>query len=129
MAGLRRSRARLFRRGIDRGVDGLRQLARGAGEPFHEQADRLSRSAAQDGDPAAGESPKGRMRAILYPHYETPAEFVARMRTSQKTFSRKMSDERCPQNSEIDYGPSGRVLRLRASRELEEFMRDRRKTR
>ena len=54
---------------------------------------------------------------------ETPSEFAARMGIPLKTFSRKVRHPKCPQNFEADEGPSGRFIRLRASPELEAFMR------
>jgi hypothetical protein len=54
---------------------------------------------------------------------ETPSEFAARMGIPLKTFSRKVRHPKCPQNFEADEGPSGRFKSLRASRELEHFMR------
>ena len=58
---------------------------------------------------------------------ETVPEFAARMGIHANTFSRKVRQPDCPQNFQTVEGPSGRIMKLRASRELENFMRDRRK--
>jgi hypothetical protein len=54
---------------------------------------------------------------------ETPGEFAARIGIALKTFSRKVRLPDCPQNFEADEGPSGRFKSLRASRELEAYMK------
>jgi hypothetical protein len=54
---------------------------------------------------------------------ETPTEFSRRMGISLNTFSRKVRRPDCPQNFEATEGPSGRFKSLRASPELEQFMR------
>jgi len=58
---------------------------------------------------------------------ETVPEFSARMGIHPHTFSRKVRQPACPQNFETVEGPSGRIMKLRASPELEEFMKDKRK--
>jgi hypothetical protein len=54
---------------------------------------------------------------------ETPAQFCKRIGLCGTTFCRKMLRPDCPQNFEIQKGPTGkRTLWLKASRELEDFM-------
>jgi hypothetical protein len=59
----------------------------------------------------------------LHPFTETPAEFAQRMGIALKTFSRKVRRQDCPQNFEANEGRTGRFISLRASPELERFMR------
>jgi hypothetical protein len=54
---------------------------------------------------------------------ETPGQFAARIGIALKTFSRKIRHPQCPQNFDAEEGPTGRFKSLRASPELEAFMR------
>ena len=55
---------------------------------------------------------------------ESPSEFAARIGIRLSTFSRKLRLSTCPQNFLSIDGRSGRIVRLRASPELEKFMRE-----
>lgn len=66
------------------------------------------------------------MSIPLHPQ-ETVPQFAARMGIHPDTFSRKVHSPACPQNFEAEEGRTGRIQSLRASRELENFMRDKRK--
>ena len=54
---------------------------------------------------------------------ETFSNFAWRMGVTVNTASRKIRDPRCPQNFEVQEGATGRISALRASAELEEFIR------
>jgi len=55
---------------------------------------------------------------------ESPTEFSRRMGIAITTFSRKVRLPRCPQDFEALEGRTGRIIRLRASIDLENFMRN-----
>lgn|GEM_PF-5107072 len=54
---------------------------------------------------------------------EKPNEFALRIGIDAGTFSRKVKRPDCPQNFECTEGATGRIISLRASKELEHFMR------
>jgi hypothetical protein len=55
--------------------------------------------------------------------WETPTEFSRRMGMKVNAFSRKVRRSDCPQNFEAVEGKTGRIVRLKASPELEAYMR------
>jgi hypothetical protein len=54
---------------------------------------------------------------------ETPSEFAWRIGVPLKRVSRKLRHPDCPGNFRTVEGPSGRVVRLEASPELEAFIK------
>jgi hypothetical protein len=54
---------------------------------------------------------------------ETLGNFAWRIGVPIKTVSRKLRHPKCPQNFETSEGPTGRVVLLRSTPELETFMR------
>src|SRR5581483_7549486 len=54
--------------------------------------------------------------------WETPTEFARRLRIPLKTVSRKLHRPDCPQNYTAREGPTGRIVMLIASADLEKFM-------
>jgi len=54
---------------------------------------------------------------------ETPGAFARRLGVTLKTFSRKVRHPDCPQNFDAEESKSGRFKSLRASPELEIFMK------
>jgi hypothetical protein len=54
---------------------------------------------------------------------ETFSNFAWRLGLSVKTLSRKLRHPSCPQNFEAREGPTGRIVALRPSPELEQFLR------
>jgi hypothetical protein len=59
----------------------------------------------------------------LREQWETPGEFARRIGVPLKTVSRKFRHRLCPEDFHTHEGETGRIVRLRASRELETFMR------
>lgn len=54
---------------------------------------------------------------------ETLGNFAWRIGVPIKTVSRKLRHTKCPQDFEAHEGPSGRVVAIRSTPELEAFMR------
>lgn len=53
---------------------------------------------------------------------ETPSQFCERIGIAPQTFSRKVRRPDCPQDFEAERGPAGRIVCLKASANLEDFM-------